>query len=158
MKNPSHIFLIALLGILGCETDEAQIAKAKDMENGVILQSIVSNAEYNKATALEREAVNMINGAIAALKGLSLNEKNASVQYIATFSIDADGKRDSYDYLAISLPDKATNARVKGGSCSVCGLQSGISCAKKIVAAVNENNGALVVTIKKNGSCYDVMW
>jgi hypothetical protein len=160
MKATKALLLSVLVSVsllISCEDKNIEPAvELKDTE--LIIRSIATNEEYNSATDREKEVIDIINSSIAALEGLSLNNKSKNLKYEATFSIDKDGLSGKFDFLAIGIKEDLANARTMSGSCHVCGLRSGIACAKELLKEVDEKGTVSGISITKDGDCYDVKW
>lgn len=165
MQKTSYLFFILIsLFLFSCKDATQEVTK--DMQGNmqkktaeVGYSSIVSAKEYTSMSDLEKEIVDMLNLSFHSLEAISIHNTSNSDFYTATFSIDKDGKRGAMDYFALSIlsVEETRIMRTEGG-CSACGFSSGISCAKAVLAAVDDAGGSLSVSITKKGDCYQVTW
>ncbi len=115
----------------------------------------MTQAEYGALDASEMQIVDLVNGGIAALKGLNLDGKSANYRAIVTFSAN----NPKMNGIIIAIPEIPLPTE-RGGSCNVCGISSAYNCINKVKKWMNDNHTDSVDLHIERGSdgCAKVSW
>ena len=160
MKNISFLVVAVCVLLISCHNEEViQTEASNNLSSELKMVNIATNQEYIKLTSLEKNIVDMINSSLNGLKGLSLNDSKNLNSYFATINISSDVDNNYQNYILFSKDSKENSSTKLFNGCRVCGISSGIRCARAIVRYIKDNGlKDLDVHITVDGDCYDVKY
>ncbi len=121
-------------------------------QKSLCLKSSVTEKEFEEMDAVSQKIASYVDSAIFALEGMSLNKDDKNKVASIRISLK-DSKLDNN----ILIGDTETTTPTENAqSCTICGLQSGRICFKRIVTQLN--NGPLVITVEKISDCIKLTW
>lgn len=117
----------------------------------VTLKSSVTEKEYAAMDNTDKKIVNHIDGAIAALKAMNMNEVLKNKQTAIVSLSLSESKLDNSIVIGQS---EGNTSSVQ--SCLICGMSSGITCFKRIRTQLS--NGTIIITVELVGECVQLTW